>query len=156
VRFPKDYEFYCDRLGRNIHGRSWDRLIADLELESASVVERRQRLKVVADIRSLKPLSPVSVAIVNAYNVLQCLEMAVQSGDQLSGQKIHELISSVRPISFRAVQFWGQPHGLRLAATHNYQGESLKKWLGVILIRLPAMRKVQEKMKDAGVLQNAG
>jgi hypothetical protein len=140
VRFKEEYEFYCSVLGSLIHIRSWNRLIADLDLEHCPWLNRRERVKAIAKIRKVKPKASADPLIADYCNALGSLRESIASNDGLSGHQIYDLVLRVRKVSFRQVQRWGEPHGLRLAATHRYQGDAAKKWIDVIITNASSVR----------------
>lgn len=140
MRFKGDYDFYCSVLGRSVHVRSWDRLIVDLDLEGCGMIERRQRVRAIARIRAVKPKASASPLIAESYLALEALKKSITSDDGLNGQQVYELVSQIRAVSFRQIQRWGEPHGLRLAATRMYQGSDLSRWIEVVIRNASSVR----------------
>jgi len=154
VRFRSDFDFYCRVLGRSVHVRSWDRLIRDLGLEDSDFVTRRQRVRAIAEIRKVKPFSPASDTIADSFNALKCLKDSIGSDDGLTGRQVYDLAHQVKDVSFRQVQRWGEPHGLRLAATHCYQGQKLRDWLEVIIRNASSVRAKSNVEKVVEILNH--
>jgi hypothetical protein len=138
VRYGDLFEVYQEVLGDRVSVRTWDRLIAQMDLadESLSPVDRRRLVLGAANLRRQSPKVAISRSFVLAYGALR----DIRDASEMTGDQIYQKVAMVKDVRFRAVQRWFESDrsGVRLARKRTYSGEQLRFIFQEILIRLNA------------------
>jgi len=133
VRLQSDFEYYCQVLGRSLSVRTWDRTIADLDLTSCSFVERRKRLKALAQIRKLNPTLKVTLETVERY---QAIEKIATLPDGTKGTDMYQAVLGLRHLSEVQFRRWVESSGIKYGRNSQYSGTELKAIVQQLIIRL--------------------
>ena len=133
MRLDKDFEHYQERLGRSITVRTWDRIIADLDLMNCSIPERRDRLNLLAEIRKEnEKLRVTADGLERWFAIFRLLHLP----EAPLGIELYQCVAKIRPLSEIQFRAWVSASGIKYGRQRSYTQGELKQILAQVVLRL--------------------
>ena len=133
MRFEGERKHYQAKLGKDISDRTWDRIILDLDLENCPILERRDRLTLLANIRKENQNLRVTADGIERWAAVYNL-LNLPSG--VTGLKVYEAVSKIRSLSEMQFRNWVRAAGFKYGRQQQYEQDELKMILSQVVLRL--------------------